>query len=253
MAGAVALAGMAALRGGAGIVTVACPATILDTVASFEPTYLTLPLDSDADGRIKTSAVRTLLEKSFDVVALGPGLGQSDELATFVRELMSKAQVPMVIDADALNLLARDVRALLSRSAPTILTPHPGEFSRLTGRTTEEIARDRIGVADAFARQYEVTLVLKGAGTVVTDGVTHAINTTGNPGLAKGGSGDVLTGLISAWLGQKLSPWEAARLAVHIHGLAADIVTETGSEITLIARDLLDAIPPAVRRCVASQ
>jgi NAD(P)H-hydrate epimerase len=249
MAGAPALAGLAALRGGAGLVTVACPNSIAHTVAGFEPSYMTAALPSDSDGRIQgDGGADAILKLPFDVLAMGPGLSQSESLANLVRRVYLECVRPLVMDADALNLLARFGDALPPRNAPTILTPHPGEFARLSGRSAVEIAARRVEEAAEFARRRRVVLVLKGAGTVVTDGVRCAVNRTGNPGMATGGSGDVLTGLVAALVGQGLEAWSAARLAVHVHGLAGDLSAQDNSEISLIARDLVDALPAAFRR-----
>lgn len=249
MAGAPALAGMAALRGGAGLVTVACPDSIVHTVAGFEPSYMTTALPSDSDGRIDgDGAAELILNRVFDVLALGPGLSQSESLANLVRRVFQECDRPLVMDADALNLLARFGDAFSPRNAPTILTPHPGEFARLCGRSAADLAPRRVDEAVEFARRRRVVLVLKGAGTVVTDGVRCAVNQTGNPGMATGGAGDVLTGLIAALAGQGMDAWSAARLGVHVHGLAGDLSARDKSEISLIARDLVDALPAAFLR-----
>lgn len=246
MAGAAGLAGMAALRGGAGLVYVACPESVVEIVSGFEPSYLTIPLPCDADGRSTVAAADMLLERPFDVLAIGPGLGQSDSLYELVTRLIKSVDKPMVIDADGLNLLSRDVSLLDSRKGPTVLTPHPGEFSRLTG---EKIgAEDRTLAASRFALEHRVILVLKGAGTVVSDGNRTYVNNTGNPGMGTGGTGDVLTGLTAALLGQGFAGFEAAQLGVHLHGIAGDIVAEEKGEISLIARDVVDALPQAFRR-----
>lgn len=248
MAGAPALAGMAALRGGAGLVTVACPDAVLDTVASFEPSYMTLPLPSDSEGRIAHEAAAILAGHVHDVLAIGPGLSQSARLARLVSRVLTDSDRPVVVDADALNMLATNLDVLSLRRSATVLTPHPGEFARLSGLPPEVIAADRIGSAVDFARNHGVVLVLKGAGTVVTDGDRYSVNETGNPGMATGGSGDVLTGLVAAMIGQGLGAWEAARLAVHLHGLAGDLAAEEKSEVSLIARDVIEALPAALRK-----
>ena len=243
MSGAACLAGTAALRGGAGLVTVAVPEGILPIVATYEPSYLTLALPEDSNGRIRTGAMARLNEalSSQSAVAIGPGLGQSAGLLDLVGELYSSSPLPLVVDADALNLLAKRPY-LLTRpedGAPRILTPHPGEFARLTGLDATAIQQDRQRHAIEFARQYRVVLLLKGRETIITDGVRLAINTTGNSGLATGGSGDVLTGLIAALLGQGMAPLEAAHLGAHLHGIAGDLAAEELSKPGLIASDLL--------------
>ena len=243
MSGAACLAGTAALRGGAGLVTVAVPEGILPIVATYEPSYLTLALPEDSNGRIRTGAMARLNEalSAQSAVAIGPGLGQSAGLLDLVGELYSSSPLPLVIDADALNLLAKRPY-LLTRpedGAPRILTPHPGEFSRLTGLDATAIQQDRQRHAIEFAQKHRVVLLLKGRETIITDGVRLAINTTGNSGLATGGSGDVLTGLIAALLGQGMAPLEAAHLGAHLHGIAGDLAAEELSKPGLIASDLL--------------
>lgn len=246
MSGAACLAGKSALRGGAGLVTVAVPSNILPVVASYEPAYLTLPL-ADQDGALANAATTEILSTKTDVLAVGPGLSQRGAVGDVIRAVVSSAPVPMVIDADGLNSLVGQTNLLAERQNGTILSPHPGEFARLTGRSIGEIQAHREELATRFAADHQVVLILKGSGTVVTDGTRLAVNATGNPGMATGGTGDVLTGLLAALLAQGLQPFEAARLAVHIHGLAGDLVAQAGSPISLIASDLLDAIPVAWR------
>ncbi len=233
MAGAVALAGMAALRGGAGLVRLAVPQRCLDTVAGFEPSYMTAPLRDDAAGRIAAAAYERIVElaDAATVVACGPGLGRSDELDQLVGRLYRELPRPMVLDADALNALAakgicRSVSAAGHSPPqwPRILTPHPGEFARLIGQKLADTRRQAAAVELAGA--LGVVLVLKGHRTLVTDGRRQWRNTTGNPGMATGGSGDSLTGLITALACQGLEPYEAARLGVYLHGLAGDLAAE---------------------------
>ncbi|MCA9069736.1 MAG: NAD(P)H-hydrate dehydratase [Planctomycetaceae bacterium] len=246
MSGAAGLAGQSALRGGAGLVFLAVPQGILPIVAGFEPSYLTVPLPEDTNGRISIESQEVLKSQveSADVIACGPGLGQSNDLAALVTWLYTSVPKFLVLDADALNLLARTPE-LLSRqpqdetgNIPRILTPHPGEFSRLVGRPISEVVTQREILAAEFAEEHGVVLVLKGKHTIITDGQRLAVNTTGNSGLATGGSGDVLTGLIAAILGQGLSAFDAAHLAVHLHGLAADLAAHDLSEPGLISSDL---------------
>ncbi len=240
MSGAAALAGCSALRGGAGLVTVAAPAGIVPIVAGIEPSYLTLPLPEDADGRITAGAkalIDTKLETA-DAVAIGPGWGQSDDLQRLAGELFRSTPAPLVVDADALNLLARDPDQHRNHAGPRVLTPHPGEFARLTGRDTAAIQKHREGLARDFALRNEVVLVLKGRHTIITDGSTLHVNPTGNSGMGTGGTGDVLTGLIAALLSQKLSTLEAARTGAYLHGLAGDLAAAEHSEPGLIASDL---------------
>jgi len=245
MAGAVAMSGIAAMRSGAGLVTLATAETCQPIVASFEPAAMTVPLPCDSSGRISKQAIEALepfLEKA-TVIALGPGLGQSADLRALVASLYQSAKQPMVVDADGLNALAQS-QAISHPGGPRVLTPHPGEFARLSGR--EKIPTDqREAMAREFARQNGVVLLLKGHRTVITDGSQLALNTTGNPGMATGGTGDILTGIITAILGQHLSPYDAARLGAHVHGLAGDLAASELGQISLIATDLLDYLPTA--------
>jgi NAD(P)H-hydrate epimerase len=249
LAGAAALCGASALRSGAGLVRVACAAEVQPTVAGFEPSYMTYPLASDHDGLIRFDPAREALERLLpgaDVLAVGPGLGQSEDVRRLVRWVVESVGLPTVLDADGLNGLAGQTHLLQGLSRPMVLTPHPGEFARLTGKTIAEIQADREGEAVALAAVAEpLVVVLKGSGTVVTDGRRVYVNTTGNPGMATGGVGDVLTGVIASLIGQKLPAFEAARLGVYVHGLAGDIARDQNGEVGLIAGDVVDALPDA--------
>jgi NAD(P)H-hydrate epimerase len=257
--GAPAMAALAALRAGAGLVTAAVPSPALPLVAAVAPELMTWPLEATATGRI---AAANLNPEQLDeltagktVLALGPGLGQGPETAKFALGLLAETKMPVVIDADGLNILAAemDVTATLRQIAEggrtVVLTPHPGEMARLMSRTTAEVQADRLAVARDFAQTNGVTVVLKGWRTVIAhpDGRV-AVNTTGNPGMAKGGSGDVLTGLVAGLLAQY--PGEAARAveaAVYLHGLAADMAVSAGDEHTLLATDSLGQLSRAFR------
>lgn len=250
MSGAPALAGRAALRSGAGLVMVAVPQPVQAIVGSLEPSYTTRGLAADGDGRISAAALVELEREldQFSAVAIGPGLGGSDELAAALRRVWSEWKCPLVIDADGLNLLSRDpVSTWPAPGGPRVVTPHPGEFARLTRIETGQIAVDREGLAADLARRTGAVVVLKGAGTVVTDGQSLSVNPTGNDGLATGGSGDVLTGLTAGLLAQRMPTFDAARLAVYVHGLAADLAAETLSRPGLIASDLPEWIARAWR------
>lgn len=248
MAGAAALSGAAALRSGAGLVRIACPAEVQPTVATFEPCYMTVPLPNDANGLISFDAARPILLHYLaqsDVLAMGPGLGQSDDLRSLTRWALESVEVPTVLDADGLNALVGQTHLLQNLKRPVVITPHPGEFSRLVGLPTAEIQADREAHAVKLAQHYNLIVVLKGAKTVVTDGHRIYVNNTGNPGMATGGAGDVLTGVIAALIGQKLEPFEAAQLGVYIHGLAGDIARDHDGEIGMIAGDIVDALADA--------
>lgn len=244
MSGAACLCGVSALRGGAGLVYLAVPQCVQSIVASYEPAYLTLDFPDLADTGMLTEPVRqSLLSalKDKDAVAIGPGLGNSAAVGELVRFVLAETKVSVVIDADGLNVLADAFLADTFKTdvaAPRILTPHPGEFARLSGLAMSEIQSNREAVALEFAARHRVILLLKGPQTIVTDGERIAFNTTGNSGMATGGSGDVLTGLIVALLGQKLSPFDAARTGAYLHGLAGDLAAEELSEPGLISSDL---------------
>lgn len=255
MSGAAALAGMAALRGGAGLVTVAVPAPIQPIVAGFEPSYMTLALPATAAGQFSRLAVSSLehLVPHASAVACGPGWGQSAELAEILGWLIQNARQPLVIDADGLNLLSKSPDMLGRSAGPRILTPHPGEFARLIDSDVATVQLQRIDLAVEFAAQHRVVVLLKGAGTVITDGRRVAVNTTGNSGMGTGGTGDVLTGLITALLGQGLEPFAAARLGAHLHGLAGDLAAAELSQPALIASDLPRYFGPAWRQLMINQ
>lgn len=272
-AGAPAMASLAALRAGAGLVTAAVPMSILEMVAAVAPELMLAPLKqgtgnreqrtdkrSDAEGAVSLEALPTLREliqsKRISVVAVGPGLSTRGEAPEFVRNFVADCSLPMVIDADALNAFEGHADLLDGSDRTLVLTPHPGEMARLTGLTIAQVEADRIGLACRFATEHKLTLVLKGWRTLIAhpDGRV-AVNTSGNPALAKGGSGDILTGIIAALLAQ--FPQDAARAveaAVYLHGLAADCcVTGNGGathimdEHTVLATDTLTHLSDAFR------
>jgi len=260
MMGAVALAANAALRGGAGLVTFAAPETVQLTIAGLSPCATSIALACDEDGRLAGESVRRVISAAgaADVLAAGPGMGVGPTPQGLIRAVLEQ-QKPVVLDADGLNNLARidDWPAL--RRCPLVLTPHPGEFSRLTGRPIKEIQADRedatIAATDQWAARGAsqappLVCVLKGAGTVVTNGRRIYVNQTGNPGMATGGSGDVLTGLAGAMVAQGFELFDAACLAVYLHGRAGDMAAEQLSQISLTAWDLLDHIPAATKEIV---
>lgn len=248
-AGAAALVGAASLRSGAGLVRVLCPEEVQPTVASFDPCYMTYPVGDDPDGLAALEPSKKALERFLpqaSVLAMGPGLGQSPDLRELVAWVLESVEIPTVLDADALNNLAGQTEILATLRRPVILTPHPGEFSRLTGRSTEEIQADRETHALAFAGSAKnLIVVLKGAETIVTDGRRLYTNTTGNPGMSTGGSGDVLTGVIAALIAQKMDPFDAAVLGTYAHGLSGDIARDQNGEVGLIAGDLVDSLADA--------
>jgi ADP-dependent NAD(P)H-hydrate dehydratase len=247
MSGAAVLCGSSALRGGAGLVQVATPADTLPIVAAANPCYLTLPLPNDDHGRLHATAASEVdgLVRHSTVVVAGPGLGQGPGVKAVVASLLAQNATPLVLDADALNVLATDLSPLQKHRRTPILTPHPGEFARLLGCDVPTVQDRRQELAVRFALEHGVVLVLKGQGTIVTNGSTVYVNTTGNPGMATGGTGDVLTGLIGALIAQGLETFAAAQLGVYLHGLAGDLARDQVGETSLIASDLLDFLPRA--------
>jgi ADP-dependent NAD(P)H-hydrate dehydratase / NAD(P)H-hydrate epimerase len=257
--GAPSMTSLAALRSGAGLVTAAVPAPAMAVVAAVAPELMLWPLAVNPAGAITheslTSKVLADLLAGKTVLAIGPGMGQAPETAEFVAKLLSSCTIPVVIDADALNILAAkpELLAIVAAKAlagrTTVLTPHPGEMARLAGISVKDVQADRLGVARRFAQCLGVTLVLKGARTLIAhpDGRV-AVNTTGNPGMAKGGSGDLLTGLVAGLLAQyRAEPAQAVEAAVYLHGLAADLAVREGDEHTLLATDSLQKLSQAFR------
>lgn len=246
--GAAALTALAALRSGAGLVTVACPASALPVVASLAPEFMTVPLADTGDGQVAEGALEQVLAEPADVIAVGPGLGTGPGARALVHGLLAQAGVPLVFDADALNVFADDPAQLQGRDGlDVIITPHPGEMARLAGRTPDEVQDDRLEVARAFAESHAVHVVLKGHRTLIAtpDGQV-SINLTGNPGMATGGSGDVLTGMIAAWCAQLLDPQAGCQLAVYLHGVAGDLAEADEGEQALIASDIIGHLGDAV-------
>ncbi len=250
MTGAAALASMAALRAGAGLVTLGIPESLNPILEEKCTEIMTFPLPETSAGTLSPDAIPPILDfcRRIDVVALGPGLSRNPETGELVGELVKACPVPMVIDADGLNLISRDVSMLKQAASSLILTPHPGEMCRLTGLAKDELLGDREDAACGFAREYNLTLVLKGAGTLIaTPSGQLWINLNGNPGMATGGTGDVLTGLIAGFWAQGLMNEAAARLGVFVHGAAGDRAADKVGKISLIASDLLEAIPAVLK------
>src|SRR5579863_5407662 len=251
-AGSVAMAGMAALRTGAGLSTVATPKSVLATVAGFHPEVMTEPLDETDAGSISTRASERIeaLIKGMTVLAVGPGISRNLETSEFVRSLVVKCKTPLVLDADGLNAFEGRASELNGKGRSLVITPHPGEMARLTGSTVVAVQRNRINVARTFAREHELIVVLKGHRTLIAqpDG-TVWVNTTGNPGMATGGTGDILTGMVSGLMAQNPGRIPGAVVAaVHLHGLAGDVARESMGEHSLVATDLVEALPEAFRR-----
>lgn len=255
-AGAAALAAKAALRSGAGLVSVVVPVSLVPVIHQLSAEVMCIGIAESIDGTIGIGADEEIfrLSKKMGACAIGPGLTTHREAVQVVRNLVKHLSVPMVIDADGLNALAGSLDILNGLNAPAVLTPHPGEMSRLAGIAPEEIQKDRLGIAARFATRYGVTLVLKGAATVVAgaDGRMF-INSTGNPGMATAGAGDVLTGMIAGFLAQGYPATEAACLGVYIHGLAGDIAAKEKTETAMIAGDIIEKIPEAVHMTMKTE
>lgn len=248
-AGAARMAAEGACRSGCGLVTMAVPAPIGDLVAMGLPEAMTVYLPATREGSLHREALMPALNATANKQAalIGPGLTQHPETAALVQTYVAGCPVPAVVDADALNALARHPDTLASSPAPRVITPHPGEAARLLGTDTAAVQRDRAAAACRLAERTRTVVVLKGAGTLVHDPQANEtfINTTGNPVLATGGTGDVLAGLLAGLLAQGMNPSAAARLGVYLHGLAADLIARQTSSRGTIARDLLAALPRA--------
>ena len=252
-AGAPAMASLAALRTGAGLVTAGVPKSVVDVVAGVTPELMMMPLDEGAEGALAMPNVEgqrlEALLKRMTVVAVGPGLSQRGDAGAVVRELVPRTTLPMVVDADGLNAFDGRADLLNGASRVLVLTPHPGEMARLAGITINEVEADRVGLARRFATEHKLTLVLKGWRTLVAhpDGRV-AVNTTGNPAMAKGGSGDILTGIVAAMLAQYPNDVaQAVEAAVYLHGLAADFAARAMDEHTVLATDTVTHLSDAFR------
>jgi NAD(P)H-hydrate epimerase len=251
--GAAVLAARAALRSGAGLVTVAAPESCVPIIAAGGAEYMTLPLPETSGGTISAEALGAVLAFRADVIAAGPGLGMGAEVTKFMHGLVARSGVPLVLDADGLNAFVDAGDLLRGREdAPAIITPHAGEMARLMGTSIDRVQNDRLGVAMAFARDHHLHVVLKGHRTVVAgpDGVA-GVNLTGNPGMATAGSGDVLTGAIAGWFAQLRQPQAAARLATYVHGLAGDLAQADRGQTALIAGDLVAHLGDAVQELLS--
>ena len=238
--GAAALASMGALRSGAGLVFLGVPRSIyaIEAVKLTEPVVFPLP---DAEGKLSIEAASEILERlpKMDAVLVGPGLGQSQGVCEVVKTVLEQANCPVVLDADGINVMTGHMDILRGRKAATILTPHDGEFARLGG----VIGDDRVAAAEQMARELGCIMLLKGHRTVITDGGTTYINHTGNPGMAVGGSGDVLAGIIVSLLGQGIAPLEAAACGAWLHGAAGDLCAAEMGQYGMLPTDMLNILP----------
>ncbi|MBM3244658.1 MAG: NAD(P)H-hydrate dehydratase [Candidatus Omnitrophica bacterium] len=254
--GAAILCSMAALRSGAGLVTLGIPKSLNNAIIKIKPPeVMTLPLEETKDATLAKSSFKKIIDflNKADVLVIGPGLSDNKETAGLIRKVINRVRLPVIIDADGLNALAghldilRKKKALVNRDI--IITPHPGEMARLLDKTISFVQKDRKNIAKSFAKNYNCLVILKGNKTIIAapEGKAY-INNTGNPGMATAGSGDCLTGIIAAFLGQKLKAPEASRIAVYIHGLAGDLAAEEKTQISLIASDIIDKIPEVLKK-----
>ena len=252
-AGAAVLCAQGAMRSGAGLVTVASPRSCQPAIAAHAAEYMTEGLDETPAGTVDFSAVDVVLGIDADVIVAGPGLGRGEGVTTFVRELLDKCEGPLVLDADALNAFADEPSLLTGRDGrDVIITPHPGEMARLVGCTVEDVQADRIGIATDFAKRHKLYVVLKGYRTlVVTPDEKVFVNPTGCPGMATGGTGDVLAGMLAAWLAQLLDAEAACRLAVYLHGSAGELADADSGEVSMTAGDLVEHIGDAILELTA--
>ncbi|MGO0123070.1 NAD(P)H-hydrate dehydratase [Desulfothermobacter acidiphilus] len=256
MIGAASLTAAAALRSGAGLVTLAVPRSCQEVVATKLTEAMTLGLPETKEGQLSAGAWEALQPwlSRFTVCALGPGLGRHPETVGLVRRIVAELQLPLVLDADGINAFAGEAHLLARRSAPLILTPHPGEMARLLGTEAGGLAFRRVEVAEKAAKDWGAVVVLKGARTVVAaPGGDTGINSTGNPGMATGGTGDVLTGVIAALWAQGMEPFRAAAAGVFLHGLAGDLAAENKGGVGTVAGDLVENLPRAWQHTIASE
>ena len=251
--GAAAMAGMSALRVGAGLSTVATAKSVLSTVAGFHPELMTEPLEETESGTISMRALEygrfDSLIKGKTVLAVGPGISRNRDTVDFVHAIVNKYEIPVIIDADGLNAFAGHIDQLSGKTHPCVITPHPGEMARLAACSVPEVQRDRLGVARKFAREHELIVILKGHRTLVASPSGEAwVNTSGNPGMATGGTGDILTGMIAGFVAQHPENiFQACLAAVHLHGVAGDVARKYVGEHSLVATDLLGHLPEAFR------
>lgn len=250
--GAGLLCAEAALRSGAGLVTLGLPKSINLAVIKIKPReVMTLPLAETKEGTLSLNAFTRIFQilRQADVLVIGPGLGNNESTYRLIRRVISKCAIPAVIDADGLNAFSKNLGILKKHKGITILTPHQKELSRLFGLGLAEAQKNRKLIAKKYAKYYNNTIVLKGHETLVAGSRKLYVNKTGNPGMATAGSGDVLSGMIGTFLAQGLEAFSAAKYAVYIHGLAGDIAAKDKTQMGLIASDIINRIPDAIKRC----
>jgi len=246
LTGAVCLAGISALRSGCGLVTIGIPETLNHIIEIKLTEVMSLPLPETEEHFISEKAVDKVLKfinERIDAVLIGPGISINSETKKFVNKIITEIDKKLIIDADALKIISENIDILKKLKVKPVLTPHPGEMKYLTGFEISYIQKNRKEIAEKFAREYNVVLVLKGYRTVVTDGKNTYINLTGNPGMATAGSGDVLAGIIGSFLAQGEDEFISAKYGVLIHGLAGDIAVKEKGEISLIASDIIEKLP----------
>lgn len=253
--GAAALCSQAALLSGSGLVTLGIVKSLNPVMARKLTEVMTKPLAETRGQALSEKAFPEIMKfaEKADCVAIGPGLSRDPSTQQLVRKLIIALRKPIVLDADGINAIEGKAQLLRSAKAPIVITPHPGEMSRLVALSRNEISKAKERVAKDFANKYNVVCVLKGHRTVVAGpGGKNYVNTTGNPGMAKGGTGDVLTGMIAAFIGQGMRPFDAARLGVYLHGFAGDLAAKEKGETSMLASDLLNNIPDAIKKLSSS-
>ena len=254
--GAAVLCGFACMRSGAGLVTLGIPKGISNSVLRIKlPELMLLPLSQTKSKSLSLSSFKQIknFAKKADIVVIGPGLSKDRQTLKLVLKVVKEISKPMVVDADGLNAIASSLRTLRTAASEKgriiILTPHPGEMARLLGKSIKFVQKERKYIAKSFANEYNCIVVLKGNKSVVAaPGKKNYINHTGNPGMATAGSGDVLTGMIAGLLGQQLEPFQAAQYGVYLHGLSADLAAKEKTQISLIASDIIEKIPEAIKK-----
>lgn len=250
MTGAASLAALAALRTGAGVVTLGVPEAVYPVVARRNIEVMTQPFASTPFGSFSLKGKQQILKElsNQDVFLMGPGLSKNSETQALVRWLTEQTSMPLVLDADGLNAFAGYEKRLSSLSNRSVLTPHPGEFKRIFGGKLDSSSGCRQRRASEAARKWKLTIVLKGSGTVVADSNQVYVNQTGNPGMATAGTGDVLAGIIAGLIAQGFSLWDASCFSVYLHGLAGDLAAKKLGEASLIAGDILEFLPQAIKK-----
>lgn len=251
MSGAAYLCSQAAMISGCGLVELAAPKSINTILETKTTEVITYPQEETKEGTLNIKAFDSLMQLSqkADVVAIGCGLKNHTQVKNLVKKLIKNLDLPLVIDADAINSIADNVSLLKEAKRDIIITPHPGEMARLIKANTNAVRSERIKLAKRFSLKYNVITVLKGHQTVVVDKVgDEYVNTTGNPGMATAGAGDVLTGMIASFIAQGLKPFGAAKLGVYLHGLSGDIAASRKGQVSLIASDILECIPKAIEK-----